>query len=106
MKYLFNGIDNLLKIIEARDPRDEKVFKETRCYEFYTLETYFGITFTDAFDDLIAITLWINMGSLSNGSDSGYDRGFRFSVALKDVVKFKDELKEQLDILVKQWNIT
>lgn len=102
LKYLIKGIEGLLNIIKVRDPGDERVFKETRCFKFYTLEAYFGITFTDAFDGLIAITLWINMGSISNGIDSGYDRGFRFPVSMEDVVKFKNELKDQLDTLIKQ----
>ena len=101
LKYLLKGIDDLINAIKLADYSDEKICDETRCFKFYTLECYFGLTLTDAFDGLIAVKLWVNMGSLSNGSDSGYDRGFHFPVAMESVIKFKNELKEQLEIMIK-----
>lgn len=49
--------------------------------EFNTSERYFDLLVHDPLEpDLAQIELWICIGSLTEGRNSGYDKGFRFEV--------------------------
>jgi hypothetical protein len=89
LKDLITNFDNVIKT---------KLNKEfIRPYEFYSCEAYFGIVVYDPMEeDLLYMDFWLNMGSLTNGKSSGYQKGFRFVVSLASFIEFTNDLKKQM----------
>ncbi|MFJ6207367.1 hypothetical protein [Lysinibacillus sp. NPDC092081] len=93
-------IRNLLSSIE--DIVNEKVANsEIERSEFSSSECYFDLIFYDTYEpNLVYIEVWINIGSYSDGDSYGYDKGFRFVVSVDRLKSFKNELTQQLNLLV------
>lgn len=89
-------IKNLITKLEQI--ANSKIFKKSfDKFEFSSTERYFDLIIYDPLEDEeIYIEIWINMGTITNGKVSGYDKGFRFIVKLDSFIKFTNEIKEQL----------
>jgi len=46
-------------------------------------------------DGEIYMEIWLNIGTITDGELSGYDKGFRFVVKLDTFIEFTSELKRQ-----------
>ncbi|MEK5389037.1 hypothetical protein NSQ59_01460 [Margalitia sp. FSL K6-0131] len=74
---------------------------EIERFEFSSSECYFDLIFYDTYEpNLVYIEVWINIGSYSDGASYGYDKGFRFVVNVDRLKSFKNELTQQLNLLV------
>ena len=89
-------------IISFEEIAEKKLYKQSfEKFEFSSSECYFDIIVYDPFEDEEIYTdIWINMGTISNGETSGYDKGFRFVVKLDSFLKFTRGLKVQLENLL------
>jgi len=100
LKNLISGTEKLFLVIEEKERTNEDYFKKKRKFEFFTMETYFGLNFKDAHDGLMVVGVQIVMGSLPNSNEGGFERGFRYTVFVSEVKSFISELKEQLNHLI------
>jgi hypothetical protein len=107
LKRWIENLDELfIKIAKREQLASEDYIKDRGRVEFYALETYFNLEFSDETGGAIGTTLWIEMGLIPvPGEEGGIKRGFRFTTALKDLKKFVAELKTQLDTIIAEWNI-
>ncbi|MCP4112899.1 MAG: hypothetical protein GY749_46470, partial [Desulfobacteraceae bacterium] len=72
--------------------KKKKKGKTIENYDFCSCEAYFEMSVYDPFEkNELYIDLWINMGSLTDGTVHGYDKGFRFTVTL-DSMKMPHKL--------------
>jgi len=105
-RWIKNLEELFVKIAKREQLSGEDYYKDRGTVEFYALETYFILEFSDETGGIIGTTVWIEMGLIPiPGEEGGLRRGFRFTIDLKDLKKFTSELKKQLDTIVGEWNI-
>jgi hypothetical protein len=97
MAFTLYELNDLLKNLDLI-VRDKSKKKEVGNYEFYCLESYFGMVVYDPLEDNeIYIDFWVNMGSYDSKSSYYYDKGYRFVVELDVLSLFVDDLRNQLE---------
>jgi len=98
----FLAMDRLFEQIPIRKQTGISFLdSEPLLFKFFTLETYFGMDFEDAGDDMISVTVWIIMSMLPNSNSVGFERGIRYGATMEEVKIFMAELKNELDCLIK-----
>jgi hypothetical protein len=100
MKCFFKNMGKLFDKIEKRDNMAANSQSETIKENFFTMETYFGLDFVDAYDNFISLTVWVRMCNLPQFNESGFDRGFCYTVALSDVKNFMTELENEFKCVI------
>lgn len=93
LKKLINYLDSVIVSKSNNVPID--------MYNFSSSEGYFDLIIYDTFEEKeIYVDLWINIASLTNGEEHGFDKGFRFVVSLKNFKDFADHLKREMKEII------
>lgn len=72
-------------------------------YEYYSSEGYFSLTIEDVLEEHeVGVDVWLDMGALTAGEHSGYERGYRFTVDIDAIAGFTRELEAELQRIQKQ----
>lgn len=88
-------ISTIKHVLDSK--RNKQTFERM---EFSSCECYFDIIFYDPLEDNeVYIELWINMGTLTHGSISGFDKGFRFVTTLTELDNFAVDLEKQFKVI-------
>jgi len=99
IQQFFDGINILLSKINKRCNHYTSL-NDFEKYSFYALECYFNFSITDAGDNMMIFEIWLNMGEMTGGKITGYEKGIRFNVKRNDLENFLFELKSQLQSLL------
>lgn len=71
--------------------------KKIERFEFFSSEAFFEINFYDTGEiNEVYVEFWMNMGTLTQGIEYGYDSGVKFCIDLPCLIKFQKELSGQL----------
>lgn len=88
----------LRALIEEKETTNKFEKKEISTFEFYyELEFYELIEESE-----IQCTVWMFEASRTSGKIHHVDRGFRFSTTLDSLVKFTEDLEQELEQLLRQ----
>lgn len=82
----------------------KKTGKEIDRIELSSSEAYFDIVFYETYENNeVYIELWLNTALISNEDNCGYDEGFRFVSEINNLELFNNELRMQMDEIVKKY---
>lgn len=74
---------------------------KTENFLFHSSEGYFDFKIYDPLEeDLLSIEIWINIGILTQGKSSGYNKGFQFDIQLSSFKTFAEQLSEHLKQII------
>jgi len=93
------SVYEIKSLIEKFEQIAENKLSKKKLWEIWisSSESYFDIIVDDPLEDgEIYMEIWLNIGTITDGELSGYDKGFRFVVKLDHIYRFTKWIKKAI----------
>lgn len=93
---IFNLIEGIYRIVNSLENKKDDTF------DFFSIEADFEIVLNTLIeDDIIEVIFWLNIANQTKGKIYGYDEGIKFFANSRILMKFAEDIKNQLYFLTK-----